>query len=95
LYKQINYKTFIGSIMNTQRIQLNIPLNFNQLIDIVKQLSPKEKQHLSSVLWDEVSEEEIDIPESHKKLVRKRLKNMAEKPESCLSWEDIERKIKL
>jgi hypothetical protein len=81
--------------MNTQRIQLNVPLNFNQLIDIVKQLSPKEKQQLSSVLWDEASEEEIDIPESHKKIVRQRLKNMEEHPESSLSWEDIERKIKL
>jgi protein tyrosine/serine phosphatase len=92
-----NFKVFYDNTkaMNTQRIQLNVPLNFNQLIDIVRQLSPKEKQQLSSVLWDEASEEEIDIPESHKKIVRQRLKNMEENPESCLSWEDIERKIKL
>jgi hypothetical protein len=81
--------------MGTQHIQLNVPLSFNQLIDIIRQLSPKEKQQLSSVLWDETREEDIVIPEEHKKIVRQRLKRMEEHPESCLSWEDIERKIKL
>ena len=81
--------------MGTQHIQLNVPLSFNQLIDIIRQLSPKEKQQLSSVLWDETREEDIVIPEEHKKIVRQRLKRMEEHPESCLSWKDIERKIKL
>lgn len=81
--------------METQHIQLKVPLSFNQLIDIVRQLSPKEKQQLSSVLWDETREEEIDIPDGHKEIVRQRLKRMEEHPESCLSLEDIERKIKL
>ena len=39
--------------------------------------------------------EEIDIPEGQKKIVRQRLKRMEDHPEGCLSWEDIERKIKL
>lgn len=81
--------------MNTQHIQLKVPLSVDQLIDIVRQLSPKEKQKLSSVLWDETMEEEIFIPEGHKKIVRQRLKRMEENPETSLSWEDIERKIKL
>lgn len=38
---------------------------------------------------------DIDISEEHKEIVRKRIKRMEENPESCLSWEDIERKIKL
>ena len=29
--------------MNTQNIQLNIPLNFEQVIEIVRQLSPSKK----------------------------------------------------
>lgn len=37
----------------------------------------------------------IDIPEEHKEIVRRRIQRMEEHPESCLSWEDIERKIKL
>jgi hypothetical protein len=81
--------------MNTQHIQLKVPLSVDQLIDIVRQLSPKEKQKLSSVLWDETREEEVFIPEEHKKIVRQRLKRMEESPETNLSWEDIERKIKL
>jgi len=81
--------------MDPQHIQLKVPLSFNQLIDIVRQLSTKEKQQLSSVLWDETREEEIHIPENHKKIVRQRLKRMEEHPESSLTWEDIERNIKL
>jgi hypothetical protein len=81
--------------MNTQHIQLKVPLSVDQLIDIVRQLSPKEKQKLSSILWDETREEEVFIPEDHKKIVRQRLKRMEESPETNLSWEDIEGKIKL
>ena len=81
--------------MNTQHIQLKVPLSVDQLIDIVRQLSPKEKQKLSSILWDETREEEIIIPEDHKNIVRQRLKRMEESPETSLSWEDIEGKLKL
>lgn len=81
--------------MDTQHIQLTVPLSFDQLIDIVRQLSPQEKQQLSSVLWDDAKEEEIDVPEGHKKIVRQRLKHMESHPESSITWEDIERNIKL
>ncbi|HOW39498.1 MAG TPA: addiction module protein [Bacteroidales bacterium] len=81
--------------MNTQHIQLKVPLSVDQLIDIVRQLSPKEKQKLSGVLWEETREEEVFIPEDHKKIVRQRLKRMDERPETSLNWEDIERKMKL
>ena len=36
-----------------------------------------------------------DIPEEQKEIVRSRIKQMEEYPESCLCWEDLERKIKL
>ena len=81
--------------MNPQHIQLKVPLSVDQLIDIVRQLSTKEKQKLSNVLWEETREEEVFIPEDHKKIVRQRLKRMEESPETSLSWEDNERKIKL
>ena len=38
---------------------------------------------------------QIDIPEEQQEIVRGRIKQMEKYPESCLSWEDIERKIKL
>lgn len=81
--------------MSTQHFQLNVPLSLNQIIDIVRQLSPKEKLELSGVLWDEIPETEIDISEEHKQIVKRRLKRMEDHPESCLSWEDIESKIRL
>ena len=49
--------------MSTQHIQLNVPLSFNQLVEVVQQLSTKEKLQLGRILWDETKEEEIDIPE--------------------------------
>mgnify|MGYP002348555929 FL=1 len=79
--------------MNTQHIQLNIPLSFKQLVDIVKQLSPSEKQQLSEVLWTEQNIDDIEIPEEHKQIVRERIKKYEKNQDSYLSWDDIERKI--
>lgn len=81
--------------MNTHHIQLNVPLSFTQLIDIARQLSPKEKIRLGSILWDETDETKTDIPEEHKQEVRNRIKEMEEHPESRLTWEEIESKIRL
>ena len=38
--------------MSSQHFKLNVPLSLNQIIDIVRQLSQKEKLQLSSVLSD-------------------------------------------
>lgn len=79
--------------MNTNQVQLNIPLSFKQVVDIVKQLSPSEKQQLSEVMWEEQNIEDIVIPEEQKQIVRERIK----KDENCsgtyLPWNDIERKM--
>ena len=82
-------------MMNTHQIQSNVPLNFTQLLDITRQLSPKEKIRLGSVLWDETNETEINIPEAHKQEVRRRIKEMEEHPENRLTWEEIEAKLRL
>ena len=58
--------------MQTQyNINLNIPLNFSQVVDIVRQLSPSEKTKLKEVLE---GEQNIVIPEEHKNMVRQRIK---------------------
>lgn len=36
---------------------------------------------------------DVDIPEEHKQIVRQRIKKYENKPDSYLSWDDIERKI--
>jgi hypothetical protein len=79
--------------MNSQHIQLSIPLNFKQVVDIVKQLSPIEKQQLSDVLWAEQNVEDIQIPEDHKQVVRKRIIKYENDPSSYLSWNDLEHKM--
>jgi hypothetical protein len=79
--------------MNSQHVQLNIPLSFKQVVDIVKQLSPSEKQQLGEVLWAEQNIDDIVIPEEHKQIVRERIKKYENSPDSYLSWNDIERKM--
>ena len=79
--------------MNVQHVQLNIPLSFKQVVDIVKQLSPSEKQQLSEVLWTEQNIDDIVIPEEHKQIVRERIKKYENPHGSNLSWDDIERKM--
>ena len=76
-------------------VQLNVPVSFSQLINIARQLSPKEKIRLGSVLWDETDEMEIDIPLEHQEEVRRRIKEAEKHPEDRLTWEEIESKIKL
>jgi len=44
--------------MNTQHIQLNVPISFTQVVDIVRQLSTTEKRQLSEVL---LNEQNMDI----------------------------------
>ena len=60
--------------MAAQHGQLNISLSFKQVVDIVKQLSPSEKQTLSELLWMEQDIDDIVIPEEHKQIVRERIK---------------------
>ena len=79
--------------MDTQHIQLNVPLSFKQVVDIIKQLSPSEKQQLSEVLQAEQNDDDIFIPEEHKQIVRERIKKYENSPESYLSWNEIERKM--
>jgi len=79
--------------MAAQHGQLNISLSFKQVVDIVKQLSPSEKQTLSELLWMEQDIDDIVIPEEHKQIVRERIKKYENSSDSYLSWNDIERKM--
>ena len=85
------YKTYC--IMHTASVQLNVPLNFKQVVDIVRQLSPSEKQQLGEVLWGDKNIEDVVIPEKHKQIVRERIKKYEDSPNSYFLWSDIERKM--
>jgi 3-hydroxymyristoyl/3-hydroxydecanoyl-(acyl carrier protein) dehydratase len=78
--------------MKTQHIQLNIPLSFWQVVDIVRQLPPNEKQQLGNVLRaDELNFDNTFIPDEQKQIVCERIKK--QKNNSYLSWKDIEHKM--
>ena len=81
--------------MNTELIQLNIPLNFDQLLELVKQLSPKEKLKLGGMIWNETDEENIEVSAVQKKIVHERLQLMNNNPADCKSWEEIECNLNL
>ena len=79
--------------MQTQyKINLNIPLNFSQVVDIVRQLSPSEKTKLKEVLE---GEQNIVIPEEHKNMVRQRIKTSETDLSRLLNWDEVKHRIKL
>ncbi|MBX2923122.1 MAG: addiction module protein [Chitinophagaceae bacterium] len=55
-----------------------LPLQFNQLVDLIKALPKKEKQQLIEVLEQD---ESLIIPEWQKQEVRKRIKKYNKYPE--------------
>jgi len=72
--------------MSTTANQLHLPLSFNQLFELVKQLPSEQKKKLIKVLQKENIATE-DIPEQHKALVRERIKNS--KDSELLDWDTI------
>ena len=81
--------------MSAQSIQLNVPLNFNQLLNLVTQLSTKEKLKLESMIWNEAEAADIEIPTVQKQIVSERLQKMNEDSAACKSWEEIEQNLNL
>lgn len=64
-------------------------------ISEIKQMSKQEKLLLMETIWQELSvdEQEIEVPESHKKMLDKRAV-LAENGEAeFLDWDDAKRRI--
>jgi hypothetical protein len=81
--------------MSTHPIHLNIPLSFDQLVQIVQQLSPKDKIKLHEVLLETLNTEDFEIPEEHKKIVRQRIEASKSDPSRRLRWEEAKLKLKV
>ncbi len=73
-----------------ESIHLNINLSFQQLVDVVKQLSPDEKLKLNEVIWSE----NMDIPIEHQRLVLDRIEKVKQNPERMLDWTEASKKLK-
>ncbi len=71
-------------------VHLKIDLNFQQLTDIVKQLSPSDKLKLSDVIWDE----KMEVPEEHRKIVMERIKKSRHNPRRMLDWGKASKTLK-
>ena len=64
-------------------INVNIDLSFKQLVDAVKQLSPREKLLLNDVLWNE----SMEIPAEYQTLVLGRIQKAKQNPNRLVDWE--------
>ncbi|MEQ1675818.1 MAG: hypothetical protein ABL876_03885 [Chitinophagaceae bacterium] len=62
-----------------------LPLQFNDLIDLVKKLPKKDKVKLMYVLQEEIP---VTIPEWQKQFVRKSIKKYKAHPELLISEKD-------
>lgn len=71
-------------------LHLNIDLSFQQLIQVVKQLSPSEKLILNDAIWNEG----MDIPIEHQKLVLERIRKAKTNPSNMLDWDAVSKSLK-
>lgn len=73
-----------------ENLHVNINLSIQQLVDVVKQLSPDEKLILNEAIWSEG----MEIPQEHQKLVMDRIKNARKNPEKMIDWDEASKKLK-
>ena len=78
--------------VNTTAYQL--PLSFNQIIELVKQLPINQKKKLIKTLLPETIEnkDDFEVPEWQQKIVLDRIKNS--KPENYIAWKDFKKELK-
>ncbi len=74
--------------MNT--VQLNVNLNFQQLVEAVKKLSPADKVKLNDAIWDE----NMQVPAEHKKIVAERMAKSKQNPSRLLDWDKASKTLK-
>ncbi len=69
-----------------------LPLQFNQLLELVKTLPKKEKQQLTDLLLND--EQAFDVPEAQKQFVRNSIKKHKAHPELLIdekeAWKIID-----
>lgn len=72
-----------------ETIKLNIDLSVSQLIEAVKQLSPKDRLKVNDAIWNE----DIEIPIEHQKIVLKRMAKAKTNPERLLDWDEVSKTL--
>jgi len=69
--------------------QIDLSLDFNQVLDIVRQLSPAEKMQLNEFIW----EEDIEVPLEHQQIVIDRIEESRINPSLMLDWEEVSKTL--
>jgi len=72
-----------------EAVKINIQVNFQQIVDAVKQLTPKEKLKLNEFIWDDNSA----IPIEHQNLVNDRIREARKNPELMLDWDEASKTL--
>jgi hypothetical protein len=72
----------------------HLPVSFNQIIELAKQLPINQKKKLIKTLLPETidSKQDFEVPEWHKKIVLDRIKN--DKLEDYIDWKDFRKELK-
>ena len=62
----------------------------------LQQLSKEEKIEVVQMLWDDIArnQNQVDIPEEHKRILDQRLEKMQEGKAKFKSWDEISKKYK-
>ena len=68
---------------------LNIPLSFNQIIDLIKQLPKTQQAKIVSLIQEQ---DDFIVPEWHKKIVLDRIKK--ENLSEGIPWKEARKKLK-
>ncbi|OYU83313.1 MAG: hypothetical protein CFE24_12035 [Flavobacterium sp. BFFFF2] len=72
-----------------EAVQLNIKLSLNQLLEAVKQLSPKDRLKLHDAIWND----ETDIPIEHQQIVLDSMSKASKNPDRLLNWDAISNEL--
>lgn len=68
---------------------LNITLNFQQIVDAIKQLGPTEKAKINELMWSD----DMNIPKEHQDIVLNRMKKSKNNPERMLDWDEVSKEF--
>jgi len=72
-----------------ETIKLNINLSVNQLVEAVKQLSPKDRLKINDAIWSD----NIEIPVEHQAIVLDRKAKAKANPERLLDWDEVSKNL--
>ena len=72
-----------------ESIKLNINLTVSQLIEAIKQLSPKDRLKVNDAIWNE----DTEIPTEHQQIVLDRMTKAKTNHERLLDWDEVSKTL--